>query len=47
VDALFKVGKTLPETLRETGLGGLAATPSGKRIAEDLRKKAPKLDQGF
>jgi L-serine dehydratase len=47
VDALFKVGKALPETLRETGLGGLAATPSGKRIAEDLRKKAPKLDQGF
>ncbi|MGC9372620.1 MAG: L-serine ammonia-lyase, iron-sulfur-dependent, subunit alpha [Thermovirgaceae bacterium] len=45
VDALFKVGKALPETLRETGLGGLAATPTGKKLAEDLRESAPKLDE--
>ncbi|MFP4482685.1 MAG: L-serine ammonia-lyase, iron-sulfur-dependent, subunit alpha [Thermovirgaceae bacterium] len=47
VDALSKVGKALPETLRETGLGGLAATPAGKRLAENLRKTAPKLDESF
>ncbi|MGC9490637.1 MAG: L-serine ammonia-lyase, iron-sulfur-dependent, subunit alpha [Thermovirgaceae bacterium] len=45
VDALFKVGKALPETLRETGLGGLAATPTGKKLAENLRESAPKLDE--
>ncbi len=45
VDALFKVGKALPETLRETGLGGLAATPTGKTLAENLRESAPKLDE--
>lgn len=45
VDALFKVGKALPETLRETGLGGLAATPTGKKLAKNLRESAPKLDE--
>lgn len=45
VDALLKVGRALPDTLRETGLGGLAATPSAVGIAERLKKQAPKLDE--
>ena len=28
------VGRALPASLRETGQGGLAATPTGRRIAE-------------
>ena len=28
------VGRMLPAALRETGEGGLAATPTGRRIAE-------------
>ncbi len=27
VDAMYKVGKSMPESLRETALGGIAATP--------------------
>ena len=34
IDAMAAVGRTLPSTLRETGEGGLAATPTGRRIAE-------------
>lgn len=28
------VGRAMPSSLRETGEGGLAATPTGRRIAE-------------
>ena len=34
IDAMRSVGDCLPSALRETGLGGLAATPTGRRIAE-------------
>ena len=34
IDAMATVGRTLPCSLRETGEGGLAATPTGRRIAE-------------
>ena len=30
------VGDVMPASLRETGGGGLAATPTGRRIAEEL-----------
>ena len=30
--ALDKVGKQLPSSLRETGIGGLAGTPTGQAI---------------
>lgn len=33
VDAAAQVGRSLPPSLRETALGGLAATPTGKRLA--------------
>lgn len=36
IDALRAVGDVMPAALRETGGGGLAATPTGRRIAEEL-----------
>ena len=33
IDAMGAVGKSLPEELRETGRGGVAATPTGRSIA--------------
>ncbi len=35
IDAMGAVGRMLPTALRETGEGGLAATPTGRRIAEE------------
>lgn len=32
VDAMYEVGKSLSESLRETGIGGIAGTPTGKKI---------------
>lgn len=37
IDAMGAVGRTLPSSLRETGEGGLAATPTGRRVAERRR----------
>lgn len=34
IDAMSAVGRCLPASLRETGEGGLAATPTGRKIAE-------------
>ena len=36
IDAMRAVGEAMPDALRETGTGGLAATPTGRRLAEDL-----------
>ena len=36
IDAMRAVGLSMPETLRETGKGGLAATPTGIKIAENM-----------
>lgn len=36
IDAMKRVGQAMPEALRETAKGGLAATPTGRRIAEEL-----------
>ncbi|GAA0349691.1 L-serine ammonia-lyase, iron-sulfur-dependent, subunit alpha [Bacillus horti] len=32
IDAMYKIGKVMPHTLKETALGGLAATPTGKAL---------------
>lgn len=37
-DAMRQVGRALPEELRETAKGGLAATPTGKNIKEMLEE---------
>ncbi|WP_066495205.1 L-serine ammonia-lyase, iron-sulfur-dependent, subunit alpha [Abyssisolibacter fermentans] len=34
VEAMYIVGKTLPATLRETAMGGLADTPTGRKLAK-------------
>lgn len=36
VEAMYKVGKALPSTLRETAMGGLATTPTGIRMSCQL-----------
>lgn len=35
VEAMYKVGKALPETLRETALGGLAVTDAAKELTKN------------
>jgi L-serine dehydratase len=32
IDAMYKIGQSMPTTLRETGQGGLAATPTGQKL---------------
>jgi iron-sulfur-dependent L-serine dehydratase alpha subunit len=36
IEAMYKVGKDMPRTLRETALGGLAMTETGKQVKEQL-----------
>jgi L-serine dehydratase len=36
IDAMYKVGKLLPVQLRETAMGGIAATETGKAIADRI-----------
>ncbi len=36
VDAMYKVGKSMPESLKETALGGVAATPTGEKIKKQI-----------
>ncbi|MDP4090119.1 MAG: L-serine ammonia-lyase, iron-sulfur-dependent, subunit alpha, partial [Bacillota bacterium] len=36
VEAMYRVGKSMPSELRETALGGLAATPTGSRYKSDI-----------
>lgn len=36
VDAMGQVGRSIPPSLRETALGGLATTPSACRIVEEM-----------
>ncbi len=44
VDAMYKVGKLLPMQLRETTLGGIAATLSAKRIRDGFPGNSGKTD---
>lgn len=39
VDAMYKVGRMLPEQLRETAMGGIATTPTGLKLDELVKKK--------
>lgn len=40
IDAMFKIGQSMPSALRETARGGLAATPTGIALAEKIFGKA-------
>lgn len=39
VQAMYEVGRRLPVAFRETALGGLAQTPTGKRLSDLLRMR--------
>lgn len=41
IDAMYRIGRTMPSTLKETALGGLAATPTAKKWAEKLKGDGP------
>lgn len=41
IDAMGAVGRVMPASLRETGQGGLAAAPTGRRIAEQSLRTGP------
>lgn len=36
VETMYRVGRNMPADIRETGIGGLAGTTTGKRIAKEL-----------
>ena len=36
IDAMYKIGQTMPTALRETGQGGLAATPTGRELEQKI-----------
>lgn len=36
IETMYRVGRSMPIEIRETGLGGLAASATGKRIAKEL-----------
>lgn len=36
VEAMYKIGLTMPSALRETGRGGLAGTPTGERLKQEI-----------
>ncbi|MDP5276499.1 L-serine ammonia-lyase, iron-sulfur-dependent, subunit alpha [Chengkuizengella axinellae] len=36
IDAMYKIGQNMPTALKETALGGLAATPTGKKLQEKI-----------
>ena len=36
IEAMYRIGKEMPRTLRETALGGLATTETGKQVKERL-----------
>ncbi|WP_282920539.1 L-serine ammonia-lyase, iron-sulfur-dependent, subunit alpha [Ignavigranum ruoffiae] len=44
IDAMDAIGNELPASLRETGIGGLAGTPTGKEIKERIFGSASAFD---
>lgn len=41
IDAMYRIGRTMPSTLKETALGGLAVTPTAKKWVERLQREGP------
>lgn len=39
IEAMYRVGKQLPRELRETALGGIAESETGKKIADEIRNQ--------
>lgn len=42
IDSMGEVGSALPASLRETALGGLASTPTGMKLKEQVFGPAPR-----
>ncbi|WP_026689940.1 L-serine ammonia-lyase, iron-sulfur-dependent, subunit alpha [Alteribacter aurantiacus] len=42
IDAMYKIGQSMPSALRETAEGGLAATPTGRRLQQEIFGKTPR-----
>jgi L-serine dehydratase len=38
IATMYDIGKNMPRSLRETSLGGLAVTPTGKKVKERIHK---------
>ncbi|WP_028392150.1 L-serine ammonia-lyase, iron-sulfur-dependent, subunit alpha [Bacillus cihuensis] len=36
IDAMYRIGQSMPSALRETAEGGLAATPTGRRLEAEI-----------
>lgn len=36
IDAMYRIGQTMPSALRETAEGGLAATPTGRKLEKEI-----------
>jgi L-serine dehydratase len=36
IDAMYKIGQSMPVALKETALGGLAATPTGRVLERQI-----------
>ncbi|MCU5747127.1 L-serine ammonia-lyase, iron-sulfur-dependent, subunit alpha [Staphylococcus sp. SQ8-PEA] len=36
IQAMYRIGQTMPSALRETGRGGLAGTPTGQRLKQKI-----------
>ena len=43
IEAMGSIGRALPPSLRETALGGLAVTPTGKKLALELESNKEEL----
>ena len=39
IEAMYKTGRQLPMELKETALGGIAATPTGQKLKESIFSK--------
>jgi len=42
IEAMFKIGQTMPTALKETAQGGLAATPTGQQRKAQIFGKTQK-----
>lgn len=36
IEAMFRIGQSMPMAMKETALGGLAATPTGIRLKKEI-----------
>ncbi|PYZ97980.1 L-serine ammonia-lyase, iron-sulfur-dependent, subunit alpha [Alteribacter lacisalsi] len=42
IDAMYRIGQSMPSALRETAEGGLAATPTGRRLQKEIFGSKPR-----